>query len=133
MSDDPRWPAPWVRAALDLAILGSLIDGPLHGYALAQTLGERGFGRLRGGSLYPVLSRLEESGLVSTTWVEGESGPGRKDYELTPDGRAHLRDALADWADLTTELTTPVGLAIAHNATAKSASHRPRTTERVSR
>lgn len=108
MDDASQWPTPWVRAALDLAILGSLVDGSLHGYALAQTLRSRGFGLLRGGSLYPALSRLQEAGHVEATWVEGESGPGRKDYRLTQAGRRHLDEGLAAWRDLTDtlEITT---------------------------
>lgn len=104
MTETSRWPAPWVRAALELAILGSLREGPLHGYALAQSLQARGFGRLRGGSLYPVLARLEQDGHVRAAWVEGDGGPGRKDYTLTPDGRAHLGRQLTAWGDLTDEL-----------------------------
>lgn len=104
MSDSSRWPAPWVRAALDVAVLGGLREGSLHGYALAQALQARGFGLLRGGSLYPVLARLEKDGHVRTAWVEGDGGPGRKDYTLTPAGRAHLAQQLAAWDELTDEL-----------------------------
>ena len=104
MNDTSSWPAPWVRASLELAILGSLRRGPLHGYALAQSLQTRGFGRLRGGSLYPVLARLEQDGHVVAAWVEGDGGPGRKDYTLTPGGRAHLESRLTAWGELTDEL-----------------------------
>ncbi|WP_298888367.1 PadR family transcriptional regulator [uncultured Serinicoccus sp.] len=100
MPETARWPAAWVRAALDLAVLGSLVPGPRHGYALAQELQDRGFGRLRGGSLYPVLARLEEAGHVAAGWVDAGSGPARKDYRLTAEGRAHLAEGLASWADL---------------------------------
>ncbi|AXH96847.1 PadR family transcriptional regulator [Ornithinimicrobium avium] len=105
MTDTSGWPAPWVRAALELAILGSLRTGPLHGYALAQSLQERGFGLLRGGSLYPMLGRLEADGHVRAAWVEGAGGPGRKDYTLTAGGRTHLTEGLAAWRGLTDELT----------------------------
>ena len=94
------WPSAWVRAALELAILGALTAGPLHGYGIAQTLAARGFGTLRGGSLYPVLARLEEAGHVSTRWVEGQGGPGRKDYALTDAGRAEYADAVASFQAL---------------------------------
>ena len=76
MTDAAQWPAPWVRAALDLAVLASLTDGPLHGYAIGQSLAADGFGLLKGGSLYPVLGRLEEAGDVEASWVEGRAGPG---------------------------------------------------------
>lgn len=104
MTESSEWPGPWVRAALDLAVLSSLRSGPLHGYALAQVLAMRGFGRLRGGSLYPALARLQEAGHVQATWVEGASGPGRKDYELTDSGRGHLREGLAAWDGLSRAL-----------------------------
>lgn len=94
------WPSGWVRAALEPAILGALMGGPLHGYGIAQTLAARGFGTLRGGSLYPVLARLEEAGHVSTRWVEGQGGPGRKDYALTAAGRAEYADAVASFQAL---------------------------------
>lgn len=99
-----RWPAGWVRAALDLAVLGSLDGGPLHGYAIAQVLAARGFGLLKGGSLYPVLNRLQESGDLEATWVEGQSGPGRREYALSTAGRRRLEHDLLAWAELTETL-----------------------------
>ncbi|WP_341805169.1 PadR family transcriptional regulator [Nocardioides ochotonae] len=104
MSDTPRWPMAWIRAGLDLAVLGSLSVGPLHGYAIAQRLAALGFGVLRGGSLYPVLNRLEEAGSVDAVWVEGVGGPGRREYHLTAAGRARLGEELAQWRQLTDTL-----------------------------
>lgn len=98
------WPAPWVRAALDLAVLGSLAQGPMHGYAIGQALLERGFGLLKGGSLYPVLNRLEESGDLEATWVEGHGGPGRREYTLTSIGRRRLDREVSAWERLTETL-----------------------------
>ena len=96
MTDDvSRWPLPWVRALLEPAILGVLSAGPGHGYAIAASLEAAGLGRLKGGSLYPVLARLEERGDVTTTWTPGESGPGRRSYTLTEQGTARLADDLA--------------------------------------
>ena len=106
MSDTADWPTPWVRAALDLAVLASLTDGRLHGYAIAQALAAHGFGLLKGGSLYPVLNRLEEAGSVEAAWVEGRGGPGRREYDLTGAGRERLERDLASWRALTDTLTT---------------------------
>lgn len=109
MNDDvARWPGTWVRAALDLAVLGALDDGPLHGYAIAQALASRGFGLLKGGSLYPLLNRLEEAGDLEATWVEGHSGPGRREYTITAAGAVRLRDELTAWQDLAAALDVPV-------------------------
>lgn len=105
MTDASDWPAPWVRAALDIAVLSSLTEGPLHGYAIAQALASHGFGLLKGGSLYPVLNRLEEAGDVGATWVEGQGGPGRREYVLTEGGHERLDRDLGDWRRLSETLT----------------------------
>lgn len=106
MSDAAGWPTPWVRAALDLAVLASLSGERLHGYAIAQALAAQGFGLLKGGSLYPVLGRLEEAGDVEAAWVEGQGGPGRREYELTAAGHDRLDRELASWRELGDTLTT---------------------------
>lgn len=109
-SPDPAWPSLWTRAALEPALLGALTAGPLHGYGIAQMLAGRGFGSLRGGSLYPVLARLEEAGLITSRWVEGDAAPGRKDYALTDAGRAEHRRAAASFralADVLVDLGRP--------------------------
>lgn len=100
MTEIARWPTPWIRAGLDLAVLGSLVTQPLHGYAIAQELAARGFGVLKGGSLYPVLNRLEEARDVEAVWVEGTGGPGKREYRLTAAGRARLHQELAQWRQL---------------------------------
>ncbi|UEJ84268.1 PadR family transcriptional regulator [Brachybacterium halotolerans subsp. kimchii] len=105
----PRWPATWVRAILPLAILVSLEERPLHGYAIAQSLGELGFGVPKGGSLYPALARLEEAGEVEAQWVPGPSGPARREYTLTASGRDHLAVQRTQLSALTAELTRATG------------------------
>lgn len=100
MAENRQLPQPWIRAFLPLAILGCLTSGPAHGYAIAQELGARGFGVPRGGSLYPVLGKLEADGLVATTWVEGQSGPGRKEYALTVEGHKELEHASTQFTRL---------------------------------
>lgn len=125
-ADHRPWPSGWVRAALEPAILGALLQGPLHGYGIAQTLADRGFGKLRGGSLYPVLARLEEAGHVDTRWVEGQGGPGRKDYELTDAGRAEYAEAVASFQALAAALA---GLGDAAAVAAGSESDTQNTSE----
>lgn len=107
---ETRWPLPWIRASLDIAVLGCVLEAPLHGYGIAQLLEERGFGRLKGGSLYPALSRLENAGYVETTWEQGDSGPGRKYYTLTNSGREYLSQALMQWKGLTRALDVTKGI-----------------------
>src|SRR5450631_3903539 len=98
----PTWPGDWLRGVLELCVLGVLADGPTYGYAIAQRLAEAGLGVVKGGTLYPLLTRLEREKLVEATWRAGDGGPGRKFFELTGEGRSELtrRDAL--WAEFVT-------------------------------
>lgn len=104
---EDAWPAAWSRAALPTAILAVLHDAARHGYSLATQLEERGFGRPRGGSLYPLLGRLEEEGLIESTWEPGGAGPGRRSYRLTAKGTLRLEGDRAQWAALTAALGAP--------------------------
>ncbi|OEV10310.1 MULTISPECIES: PadR family transcriptional regulator [Streptomyces] len=94
---DEEPPAAWLRGVIELAAAAVLAEGDRHGYAVAQRLNEAGFGRLRGGVLYPVLARLESEGVLSSTWAAGEGGPGRKVYTLTADGERWLASQNARW------------------------------------
>ena len=52
------------------------------------------------GTLYPLLTRQKNSGLLSYRWEESQQGPPRKYYELTPDGREYLKDLDNSWDEL---------------------------------
>ena len=52
------------------------------------------------GTLYPLLTRQKNAGLLSYRWEESQQGPPRKYYELTEAGRAHLADLDNSWQEL---------------------------------
>ena len=52
------------------------------------------------GTLYPLLTRLKNSGLLSYRWEESQQGPPRKYYELTEEGRGYLKDLDNSWDEL---------------------------------
>jgi PadR family transcriptional regulator, regulatory protein PadR len=91
-------PAAWLRGVVELAAAAVLAEGDNHGYAVAQRLAEAGFGRMKGGVLYPVLARLETEGILSSTWTAGEGGPGRKVYALTATGAEWLAAQSSQWS-----------------------------------
>lgn len=94
----------WLRGVLDLCVLAVLTERPRYGYELSRRLEEAGLGRIKGGTLYPLLARLERAGLVGTRWEPGEQGPGRKYYELSPAGRELLAVQAANWSEFTGRL-----------------------------
>lgn len=91
------WPSDWLRGTLSYAVLGSLRFGPMHGYAISTALEGAGLGKVKGGTLYPLLTRLAQGGLVSSTWEPGSAGPGRKVFAITSAGQLHAEQAEELW------------------------------------
>jgi PadR family transcriptional regulator PadR len=52
------------------------------------------------GTLYPILTRQKNAGLLSYRWEESQQGPPRKYYELTDDGRTYLVELDRSWLEL---------------------------------
>lgn len=95
MTADRR--ASWLKGVLDLLVLASLSEGESYGYEIARTLADAGLGQIKGGTLYPVLNRLEEAGLLATEFRAAERGPGRRYYRLTDEGRRTLAEEGGRW------------------------------------
>jgi PadR family transcriptional regulator PadR len=89
------------RGTTVLACLLALRE-PGYGYGLLKTLEGAGIPS-DGNTVYPLLRRLEERGLLTSEWNTDESRP-RKFYETTPAGRELATQLLADVTDLTKSL-----------------------------
>lgn len=72
---------------------------PMYGYQIAKMLEENSpdLPMMKQGTLYPVLRSLEENGLLESTVEPSVSGPPRRYYKITKDGRAALEDWLETW------------------------------------
>lgn len=97
----PTWPTDWMRAALGLCALRALESGPSYGYAILMELEAAGLGAVKGGTLYPLLTRYEAAGWVVTAWHAGTAGPGRKYFSLTDIGHAELDGQRSAWERFT--------------------------------
>lgn len=91
-----------LRGHLEAMILASLEEGEAHGLEILRRLDEAGCGllRLKEGSLYPALYRLEAAGAVKAVWEEGSQGrrgARRRLYRLTPKGRKQLNAGREDF------------------------------------
>ncbi|MEJ2411929.1 MAG: helix-turn-helix transcriptional regulator [Anaerolineales bacterium] len=86
------------RGILVLAALSQLKEEK-YGYALISSLAEKGLD-IEQGTLYPLLRRLEEQGLLESEWNVDGSRP-RRYYQLSEDGKTILEDLTADWRQLT--------------------------------
>jgi PadR family transcriptional regulator PadR len=105
MDLDPP-PSEWLRGVLELCVLRVMADGPSYGYAIAAELAAAGFGDIKGGTLYPLLARLEKNALVTVEWRTGEGGPGRKYFELTGAGRGALEHGMLQWQAFSTRVSS---------------------------
>jgi PadR family transcriptional regulator, regulatory protein PadR len=87
-----------LKGNLDLLLLSVLSAGPAHGYAIVSALRDRSAGTfdLPEGTIYPALHRLEDSGLLVSTWAQA-GGRRRRVYGLTDQGVAALATDRDDW------------------------------------
>ena len=96
-----------LRGHLETLILAVLERGRAHGFEILRRLEKEGAGslRLKEGTVYPALYRLEEAGHVKAEWEDGEQrrrGPRRRIYQLTPKGRRDLEARRAGWRNFVT-------------------------------
>lgn len=80
-------------------MLSILARGESYGYAIMQEIHDLSGGTLEwsDGTLYPVLHRMEDEGLIASTWGLSESGRRRKYYRLTERGRLALEAEKKQW------------------------------------
>src|ERR1700742_1269544 len=83
------------KGVLEMCVLALLSKGDNYAYEIAARMADAvGMGE---GTVYPLMRRMQNDGLVSTYLVESASGPSRKYYKLTRSGAAALKNQVADW------------------------------------
>ena len=87
------------RGSLDLLVLKALSLGSVHGWGIGQRIQELSHGAMEvnQGSLYPALQRMEQRGLIRSSWQQTENNRRARYYELTPSGRRALGVELESW------------------------------------
>jgi PadR family transcriptional regulator PadR len=95
------------KGVLELCVFALLSREDCYAYELASRLaGDVGMGE---GTIYPLMRRLQNDGLVSTYLVESPNGPSRKYYQLTAAGRAAFASQKAEWLDFVSAINRTVG------------------------
>ncbi len=91
----------WKKGSAELLILSLLEQQPRHGYDIGKLIELRSGGAVsfHVATLYPLLSRLEERGLVQGKWVEKAEQRRRRYYSLTPRGKKVLASQRQSWRD----------------------------------
>ncbi len=91
-----------LQGTLDMLILKTVALGPIHGYGISLRIQQvaQDVLRVRQGSLYPALYRLERRGWVDYEWGASENGRRAKYYRLTREGRKQLANETESWERL---------------------------------
>jgi len=84
------------RGWIQFLLLRILYEKPMHGYQLLEEIEQRsgGFHKLEPGSIYTLLRRMEERGMLESAWEKVEGGPDKRVYTVTKDGAEALKTGL---------------------------------------
>ena len=90
------------KGVLEMLVLKLICEKPAYGYELLSELKKSSQGRfcLKEGTLYPILTRQKNAGLLTYRWEESPQGPPRKYYSLTDKGREYLASLDEAWEEL---------------------------------
>jgi transcriptional regulator len=111
MKRKPKTNSDQLHGALDMLVLKTLADGPLHGYAIAVRLERLSNDILavEEGSLYPALYRMETRGWLSSEWSVTDTGRRARFYKLTRAGRTQLAAETESWHRLSSAVASVLG------------------------
>ena len=89
-----------LKGTLEGIVLAILAGRAAYGYEITAWLRDQGFSDIAEGTVYALLIRVEQRGLVDVEKVASEKGPPRKVYSLNERGRAQLEDFWRTWSFL---------------------------------
>jgi len=93
-----------LKGTLEGIVLAILSGRPAYGYEITAWLREQGFSGIAEGTVYALLIRIEQRGLVDVEKVPSEKGPPRKVYSLNAHGREYLDEFWRTWSFLAERL-----------------------------
>jgi PadR family transcriptional regulator PadR len=93
-----------LKGTLEGIVLAILSGRSAYGYEITAWLREQGFSDIAEGTVYALLIRVEQRGLVDVEKVPSEKGPPRKVYSLNACGREYLDEFWRTWSFLTQRL-----------------------------
>lgn len=95
------------KGVLEMCVLALLSKGDNYAYDIASRMAEAvGMGE---GTIYPLMRRMQNEGLVSTYLRESDSGPPRKYYSITKAGANALKTQVQDWVAFETAVKKILG------------------------
>lgn len=93
-----------LKGTLEGIVLAILAGRPAYGYEITARLRTNGFTDIAEGTIYALLVRIEQKGLVDVEKVPSEKGPPRKVYSLNATGQDYLEEFWRTWSFLAERL-----------------------------
>lgn len=101
------WKSQMRRGLLEYCLLLALKNYPKYGYEIIIFLSRWPFIASTESTIYPLLRRLLNAGLLTSTWQPNTDGlPPRKYYALTPEGQEYLKELQSEWKNLIQDIST---------------------------
>lgn len=89
-----------LKGVLDACVMAVVEKQPVYGYELSQKLQKIGLPDISDGTIYPVLLRLQKNGFIRGEMRPSVSGPNRKYYFLTDEGKVELKQISDEWLQI---------------------------------
>lgn len=118
-----------LKGVLPMLVLVLLDEQDSYGYELVTRLQRAGLAGVSGGSVYPVLTRLERDAHLTSYLVQSSAGPVRKYYSTTPSGLGLLNRHRESWTELTGVVEAVVGPPAVPDAAATTRTDTTETTD----
>ncbi|WP_416448383.1 PadR family transcriptional regulator [Leeuwenhoekiella sp. A2] len=99
-----KWKSQVKKGTLTFIVLNVLRDKEFYGYEFIEEVKKLTQIEIAEGTFYPLMNRLKKEGLVTSKWVEQESGIPRKYFTLTETGKETLETMQTYWADLASSI-----------------------------
>ena len=93
-----------LKGILEGVVLHALSNESTHGYDIVTWLRQKGFSDIAEGTVYALLVRIEQKGLVTVSKAPSEKGPSRKIYAVNQQGKQYLEDFWATWGALSSRI-----------------------------
>lgn len=93
-----------LKGVLEGCVLLIIKEEEVYGYELVQKLRKTGFADIVGGTVYPLLQKLEKNELTKSTKKPSPDGPDRKYYTITPKGKEYCKEFVQHWQEMETSV-----------------------------
>lgn len=105
---DVRYERQLKRGMLEIIVLKMISEAPTYGYQLLNEMDRQSSGlfKIKEGTLYPILYRLEDDGMIKSEWsIPKDREVSKKYYTITPKGAENLKELIVLWGTFETTVT----------------------------